>query len=38
VSNFQLSLVADRMILPAGLPGDPPSEYRDGGYHALLLL
>jgi 16S rRNA C967 or C1407 C5-methylase (RsmB/RsmF family) len=38
VSNFQLSLAADRMILPAGLPGEPPSEYRDGGYHALLLL
>ena len=37
-SNFQLSLAADRTILPAGLPGDPPSAYCDGGYHALLLL
>ena len=36
-SNFDLSLVVERTILPAGLPGEPPAVYRDGGYHALLV-
>jgi 16S rRNA (cytosine967-C5)-methyltransferase len=35
-SNFGLSLVVERTILPTGLPGESPSVYRDGGYHALL--
>jgi 16S rRNA (cytosine967-C5)-methyltransferase len=35
-SNFGLSLVVERTILPTGLPGKPASMYRDGGYHALL--
>jgi 16S rRNA (cytosine967-C5)-methyltransferase len=35
--RFGLSLVVDRTILPSGLPGDSPSVYRDGGYHALLV-
>jgi 16S rRNA (cytosine967-C5)-methyltransferase len=35
-SNFGLSLVVERTIMPAGLPGEPASLYRDGGYHALL--
>ena len=37
-SNFGLSLVVERTIMPAGLPGEPASLYRDGGYHALLAL
>lgn len=36
-SRFGLALAVERSILPAGLPGDPPSRYRDGGYHALLV-
>lgn len=36
-SNFGLSLAVERTILPAGLPGEHASLYRDGGYHALLL-
>jgi len=36
-SNHGLSLVVERTMLPAGLPGDAPSVYRDGGYHALLV-
>lgn len=36
-ANFDLSLVAERTILPMALPGEPPSLYRDGGYHALLV-
>ncbi len=36
-ANFGLSTVVERTILPAGVPGDPPSRYRDGGYHALLV-
>lgn len=35
-SRFGLSLAVERSMLPAGLPGDAPSVYRDGGYHALL--
>ena len=35
-SNFDLSLVVERTILPTGLPGESASVYRDGGYHALL--
>lgn len=35
-SRFGLSLVVERAILPAGAPGEPPSHYRDGGYHAML--
>jgi len=35
--RFGLSLVVDRTILPMGLPGEAPSVYRDGGYHALLV-
>jgi 16S rRNA (cytosine967-C5)-methyltransferase len=35
-SNFALSLVVERTILPTGLPGEAHSAYRDGGYHALL--
>ena len=26
----------ERVTLPAGLPGDPPSCYRDGSYSVLL--
>ncbi len=29
-------LVHETSVLPTGLPGDPPSAYRDGGYVALL--
>ncbi|MFM7260919.1 MAG: hypothetical protein ACKO3W_09990, partial [bacterium] len=36
-SRFGLSLAVERAIMPAGLPGEPPSRYRDGGYHALLV-
>jgi len=32
-----LSPVVDRTIMPTGLPGEPPSAYRDGGFHALLV-
>ncbi len=35
-SRFGLSLAVERSIMPAGLPGDSPRVYRDGGYHALL--
>jgi 16S rRNA (cytosine967-C5)-methyltransferase len=35
--RFGLSLVVDRTILPMGLPGEAPTVYRDGGYHALLV-
>jgi len=30
-------LVKDASALPAGLPGEPPTAYHDGGYAALLL-
>lgn len=36
-SRFGLSLVVDCSIMPDGMPGEPPSRYRDGGYHALLV-
>lgn len=29
-------LVEEHTLLPAGLPGDPPTAYRDGGYAALI--
>lgn len=35
-SRFGLTLAVERSIMPAGLPGDSPRVYRDGGYHALL--
>lgn len=31
-----LEVTAERAALPAGLPGEAPSEYHDGGYAALL--
>ncbi len=36
-SRFDLSLVVERTIAPTGLPGESPTIYRDGGYHALLV-
>ena len=35
-SRFGMSTVVERSILPDGAPGESPSRYRDGGYHALL--
>ena len=35
-SRFGLTLAVERSMMPAGLPGDAPRVYRDGGYHALL--
>jgi hypothetical protein len=31
-----LDLLAEEAVLPAGLPGGDPSEYRDGAYWAVL--
>ncbi|MCA9286798.1 MAG: hypothetical protein KDA22_16355 [Phycisphaerales bacterium] len=31
-----MAVVFERSMLPTGLPGDPPTAYADGGYHALL--
>jgi 16S rRNA (cytosine967-C5)-methyltransferase len=36
VANHGLRIIRERLILPAGGPGRPPTEYRDGGYAALL--
>ena len=36
-SRFGLSLVVERTVFPAGQPGDAPTNYHDGGYHALLV-
>ena len=32
-----LAPVLDRTIMPAGMPGEPLAQYRDGGFHTLLL-
>jgi len=37
VAAHGLSLAREHLILPDGGPGRPPSEYRDGGYAALLV-
>lgn len=37
VNRHGLVPVLDRPIAPAGLPGEPASRYRDGGFHALLV-
>jgi 16S rRNA (cytosine967-C5)-methyltransferase len=34
--SLPLSLVQEEFSLPNGLPGDPPNEYHDGGYAALM--
>ena len=34
--RFDAEVVRSRSIEPAGLPGDEPSTYTDGGFHALL--
>jgi hypothetical protein len=31
-----LTVADQQFTLPAGLPGDPPSAYHDGGYAALM--
>ena len=37
VNSHALVPVLDRTIMPACLPGEPMSSYRDGGFHALLV-
>jgi len=34
--RFDAEVVRSRAIEPSGLPGDDPSSYTDGGFHALL--
>ena len=34
--RFDAEVIRSRSIEPAGLPGDDPSKYTDGGFHALL--
>lgn len=36
VATLGVRLESDHASLPAGIPGDPPSRYTDGGYYALL--
>ena len=35
-NRHELSPILDRTVMPTGMPGEPPSSYRDGGFHALL--
>ncbi|MEY4821678.1 MAG: Ribosomal small subunit methyltransferase [Planctomycetota bacterium] len=35
-NRHELSPIVDRTVMPTGMPGEPPSSYRDGGFHALL--
>lgn len=37
VNRHALSPVFDRTVMPAGLPGEPLTSYRDGGFHALAV-
>jgi 16S rRNA (cytosine967-C5)-methyltransferase len=37
VNRHALSPVLDRTIMPTCLPGEPAANYRDGGFHALLV-
>ena len=34
--HLSLTMVSERTVLPAGLPGEPASVYRDGSFHAIL--
>ncbi|MGI9012867.1 MAG: transcription antitermination factor NusB [Phycisphaerales bacterium] len=36
VKWHKLSVVAEKVTMPHGLPGDPPSIYQDGGYCAIV--
>jgi hypothetical protein len=31
-----MKVLRERTTIPAGLPGDSPANYQDGGYWALL--
>jgi 16S rRNA (cytosine967-C5)-methyltransferase len=35
-NRHELSPILDRTVMPTGMPGEPPSSYRDGGFHTLL--
>jgi 16S rRNA (cytosine967-C5)-methyltransferase len=37
VNRHALTPVLDRTIMPECLPGEPLQQYRDGGFHALLM-